>query len=242
MKEALMKSFNIIVLFLFCRAVFASEIEDRLKNCFFNPPIESLDIADWEHPTIADYWKIQRFFKQKLTGIIEKPISERPFYTDYLNTEFYGWLTYRMGRLKLIKDEEEMPSFHTVYFNNDPEKKDKCVICYAGYPSPGSEQRNYTLGIDLIIQSLKKHNFDGHFIYRIGGWPNIQKGRLRYADVPFAFKPFLFEEVRDLGYKKILWLDSSCVPVKSLDPVFNWIETYGLCFKESSMRKFRLKS
>jgi hypothetical protein len=80
------------------------------------------------------------------------------------------------------------------------------------------------------LESLKKFNFDGHFIYYIGGWPSLKKDRLKWVDVPFAFKPFLFEEVRDLGYENILWIDACCVPVKSLDPVFSFIKDKGLCF------------
>jgi hypothetical protein len=219
------------IVFLFCiySSCFASDMDQKIRTHFFSPDITCLPISNWEEPTIEDYWLIQRFFKQKLNAIIDSPISARPFPNDLLNTEFHGWLTYRMGRLFLIQDGEQ-PSFNVIYCNNDPNKKDRCVICYVGYPSGGSLDREYVRGIHHIAASLQKFGFDGHFIYRVGGWPSLKKGRLKFADVPFAFKPFLFEEVRDLGYKNILWLDASCVPVKSLNPIFDFIERQGLCF------------
>ncbi len=81
-----------------------------------------------------------------------------------------------------------------------------------------------------MIHKLKRSNFDGHFLYRIGGWPNLAKGRLKFADVPYAFKPFFCEEARDLGYKKILWLDACTFPAKSLDPIFEFLGRKGCCF------------
>lgn len=150
-------------------------MDNKIRSHFFTPDIDSLNISDWQNPTIEDYWIIQDFFKQKLKALVDAPMSARPFHNDYLNTDFYGWLTYRMARIKLIKNETESPSFNIQYFNNDPNNKEQCVICYAGYPSPGSDQRDYALGINYIAESLKKFGFNGHFIYRIGGWPNLKK-------------------------------------------------------------------
>jgi SAM-dependent methyltransferase len=207
-----------------------SIIETELLKNFFFPEITTLDIQDWQNPTAEDYWKIHRFMKERHVANINTPISNRPFPDEFLNTDFYGWLLYRSGRIAISSDPLEMPKGRQiVYFNNNPEKKDKCVICYAGYQSHWND-RDYLHSINFIIESLKKFNFDGHFIYYIGGWPSLEKNRLQLADVPFSFKPFLFEEARDLGYENILWIDACCVPVKSLDPIFEFIKTKGLCF------------
>jgi len=108
------------------------------------------------------------------------------------------------------------------------------VICYGSYNKDWwtnkTGDRDYMKGIAFMIESLKASNFDGHFIYRIGGWPSLKRGRLKFADVPYAFKPFFIEEVRDLGYKQVLWLDSASMPVRSLDPIFDFIKAQGCCF------------
>ncbi len=46
-------------------------------------------------------------------------------------------------------------------------------------------------------------------------------------EVPFAFKPFCLAEARAEGAGAALWLDSSCVAVRSLDPIFTAIEANG---------------
>jgi 5-methylcytosine-specific restriction endonuclease McrA len=46
-------------------------------------------------------------------------------------------------------------------------------------------------------------------------------------DAPFAFKPYCLEETRQYGGELLLWLDSSCVAVRSLGPIFDQIERDG---------------
>src|SRR5690606_8147177 len=72
-----------------------------------------------------------------------------------------------------------------------------------------------------------------HFFYRIGGWPDLESGSLTLAHVPYAFKPCLFREAAKLGYRKILWLDVSIRPMKSLDYVFHTLEEQGYFFYPS---------
>ena len=231
----------LLLLSFFCFA--DADVEDKLKICFFSPEITTLGIADWNQPTVDDLLKLQNFIKERhirnVKRYSEDPTFQAPFPSDYLNKEFFGWLLYRSGRLSFIKDEIITPGRQVIYFNNDPNKKDKCVICYAGHQSSWNE-RDYIRGIHLMIKALEQTHFDGHFIYYIGGWPSLKKGRLKYIDVPFAFKPFLFEEARDLGYREVLWLDACCLPVKSLKPIFKHIRKKGLCFYSyGSLQKWR---
>jgi hypothetical protein len=202
----------------------------KLRTHFFSPDITDLPISDWYNPTVKDYQLIQTFIREKIRKLADSPIAERPFGNEFLNTEFYGWTTYRMNRGNLAGEENDtrLPRPYVIYFNKDPFNKKRCIICYASHGSSGG--RNYERGIEIIIESLRRLNFDGHFIFYIGGWPNVRGGRLKYADVPYAFKPFMFEEVRDLGYEQVLWIDACCVPVNNLDPVFKFIEKNGLCF------------
>ena len=228
-------TFLIFLTILCTGSVFSSQTPiEKLKSHFFSPDVTDLPISDWYNPTVRDYQLIQSMIKQKLKKLIDTPISSRPFANDFLNTEFYGWATYRMNRGDLVGLEENaaMPKPSVIYLNNDPNNKKKCVICYASYPGSRPGFRDYEQGIRTIIESLKKYNFDGHFIFYIGGWPNLRGGRLKYADVPYGFKPFMFEEMRDLGYEQVLWIDACCIPVKSLDPIFKFIQDNGVCFVE----------
>ncbi len=217
---------------LCCSYLFADTEEDaKIRSYFLAPEITELPVSDWLNPTFEDYSMIQKHMRANLHRVINTPVAERLFPKDRLDGEHVvqGWIAYRLGRIQLVKlnSPETMPEFRIIYFNNDPEKKDKCVICFTGHGFP---DKDWSRGIALMIHKLKRCNFDGHFLYRIGGWPNLAKGRLQFADVPYAFKPFFCEEARDLGYKNILWLDACTFPVKSLDPIFELLRRNGCCF------------
>lgn len=228
----------IFVLLILCNSSLQAVFDERYRNLdeenririfYFSPEVTSLPISDWQNPTYEDYLLIQKYFKSNLTRVLEQPVSSRPFDTDRLNNDMFGWVTYRLGRLKLIDTPDNLPSLQVDYLGNDPNQREKCIICYAGYNMPGTG-RDYRKGLEYILKSLKYFHFKGHFIYRIGGWPNLKNDRLKYVDVPYAFKPFFFEEVRDMGYKEILWLDAAAVPIKGVDPLFDQMERFGCCF------------
>ncbi len=207
---------------------------------FFYPDLNSLEIEDWSAPTQDDLWKVQRLISTNVQRVVETPLEQRPFKRKYQNTTFYGTLTYRMGRLRLVSDDQE-PTRCIDFLGNDPDQRERCVICYVGYPQEGAPDRDYALGIENIRSSLKHFGFNGHFFYYIGGWPGAKRERLRWADAPYSFKPFLFEEARDLGYKQILWLDCTVTPVKSLDPVFEHISKEGIGFHGNNFQLSVLK-
>jgi hypothetical protein len=56
-------------------------------------------------------------------------------------------------------------------------------------------------------------------------------------DVPFAFKPYCLAEAREHGGKLLLWLDSSCVAVRQLEPIFEQIERDGYILFRNGRRR-----
>ncbi len=120
------------------------------------------------------------------------------------------------------------PIFKKLYFNTSKEDKQRCIICYSSF------NRNYPIGVKRLKKALSLIGYKGHFIYRIGGWPNLDEESLKYAHVLFAFKPFFFKEVKNMGYKNVLWLDSSILPLKPLDCIFEKIEKNGYFGYESN--------
>jgi hypothetical protein len=223
----------IAFVFLFTFSIYARNSDfDEIKNYFFSPDITSLPISDWHNPSNDDLRIIQEFTNNKVARLSQVPISKRPFSKENTNKEFYEWCIYRLksrGLLSIDKQDTTVSSCKFIYFNNNPNDKEKCIIIYITHPSPNSD-RDYTQGLEYIIKALEKTNYDGHLIYYIGSWPGLKKGRLKYADVPYSFKPFFFEEVRDLGYENILWLDACVVPIKNLKPLFDFLEEKGCCF------------
>lgn len=197
--------------------------EEQIRQHFFGQGLEQLPISDWQNPSRQDLELIEGFVKNRNDRVVATPEHER------LGLENYGWFTYRMGRLRMSHPERE-PELVVDFLGNDPQKKDKCVICFAGYMHDKATDRDYTRGIERIRQGLKEAFFDGHFIYRVGAWPSLGRERLKWADVPYAFKPFMFEEAYDMGYSKIVWIDTACAPVRCINPLFDFLQDHGCCY------------
>jgi len=175
-------------------------------------------IKDIKNPTFRDFLKIQKHLKKdkreylKLFSISAKKGS---------NLQDENYLK-KAKEFRFVGKKRQMkPIFEKLYFNTSKDDKKRCIICYASF------NKNYPDGIERIKKALSLIGYKGHFIYRIGSWPNLEENSLRYCHVLFAFKPFFFREIKNMGYKNVLWLDSAILPLQSLDNVFEKIEKNG---------------
>lgn len=189
------------------------------------PASMKISISNWLNPTFEDYKQIQRYLD-----------SDRPE-LRYLNFPGSTWREERIRNFKLITNEIN-PSFGIAYLNDLPDDKRNCIITYV------SCDEAYIQKLHSLFDALKTIGFNGHFIFRIGGWPATEEGSLELFDVPYAFKIFSFLEAKNLGYKNCLWLDSCMLPKKKLDPIFKNIENTGVFFYSLSnySSKFNIKN
>lgn len=97
--------------------------------------------------------------------------------------------------------------------------KKQCLISYA---KNGREA--YEKALDRNKFEAQKH-FDGDFIYLKDELP---KGCPPHQVVPYAFKPYLFKQAYDLGYRQILWLDSTIVMVRNPESIFHYASKKGV--------------
>lgn len=96
-----------------------------------------------------------------------------------------------------------------------------CIISFA------TKDMDYQGGIKRLQKSLQRIKFKGDFI----GWTqSYPEGCPTHMNAPFAFKPFCFIEARKRGYDLILWIDSSGVVLRKIDPIFKMIENDGYAF------------
>lgn len=95
----------------------------------------------------------------------------------------------------------------------------RCVVSLA------TNHNQYPASLTRLGESLRRVGFADEFIcWGPGSFPLSAPSHL---DVPFAFKPHYFAEVRRRGGSHLLWLDSSCIAVRALDPIFEQIEQDG---------------
>lgn len=101
--------------------------------------------------------------------------------------------------------------------------KENCIISFA------NTKNNYVKSLERLNESLRS-NFDGDFISWIG---EGALGAPLHVDNPYAFKIYAFRKAKDLGYKNVLWLDSSVYAIKNVQPVFDEIKRDGFIFQEA---------
>ncbi|NGX52906.1 MAG: hypothetical protein KR126chlam5_01212 [Candidatus Anoxychlamydiales bacterium] len=163
-------------------------------------------IKDIYHPTLEDYYLIQNYLTNGAREGLEK-------------------LTYTAARQRNIKiigpSVNELPQSEIIPVNTDIEDKQNCLVLYTSF------NVRYPDGLKRLIKIVKESDFKGHILYHLGGWPDLEGGSLTLAHVPFAFKVCCFKEAQKLGYKRVLWLDSSIIPLVSLNSIFTMIEEKG---------------
>lgn len=101
-----------------------------------------------------------------------------------------------------------------------------CIVSCAPY----DDNRNILL--EGLIDSLHKTGFNGYIYYRIGGYPNPTGKEIKYCGVPYAIKIFMMMEARQLGFNKILWIDSALWPIRDPSKFFKHIDKTGGVFYE----------
>ena len=178
------------------------------------PPVYS-DIKDIYHPTIDDYRLLQQYLS-----------SEK---RDLSQLCDFAWV---VKNIKIIGESaEELPRSECIAVNCSKEDKENCIILYASF------NRNYPQALMRLANLIKTSDFQGHVLYRIGGWPNTEEGDLLLAHVPYAFKVCMFQEAKRLGYKRCLWLDTAFIPVVSLNTIFKMIDEKGYFVVDCSTHK-----
>ena len=159
-----------------------------------------------KEPSMKDYQLIQKYLK----------IGKRPQLTllqDYQS---------RCRKFEIVGESSgQKPQMGLIHVHCERKDTDCCVIIYASF------NKGFAKGVHRLIEHLQASDYKGAILYRIGGWPNAEGGDLRLAHVPYAFKVCMFREAQRLGYKKILWLDSSILPLVSVNLLFKEIKEKG---------------
>ena len=183
------------------------------SDAYSDTELDSLwaSIADINNPVLSDYRMIENYLR---TG--------RRAYLDDLDSLVADRQKLSFIRnLALIGLENEMPIFENHSVNVTDETKDRCILLY------GSFNRIYPQKARTILEEIKQSGYSGHVLLRIGGFPNTPNGGLRLCHIPYAFKVAFLQEARLLGYKELLWLDTSMHPLTNLEVVFSQIKKRG---------------
>jgi hypothetical protein len=94
-----------------------------------------------------------------------------------------------------------------------------------GVISLATGRRDYGGRLSRLKASLRRVGFEGELVC----WPpgRFPAGCPEHLESPFAFKPFCLAEAGERGIRSVLWLDASCIAIRSLDPLFDAIDERG---------------
>ncbi len=176
-----------------------------------------------ENLTIEDYVEVQK----QLQTINPSPLVQElhPLTEDFLKVEIFQARCAHGAKQTIIDVEKGLiPRWKLEKIGKG---SDRCIVSYVPFAGDewGRTVNNYALYIETIVEALKATGFNGYFYYMIGGFPNPTGKEMQYAAVPNSAKIFMMLEAQRLGFKKVLWIDSSLMPLRSPSSFFVWIET-----------------
>ncbi|MBS0652884.1 MAG: glycosyltransferase family 2 protein [Verrucomicrobia bacterium] len=163
-------------------------------------------IKDILHPTLDDYRLLHNYL----------------FHGNRLNLDRLADIYYGQRTIRILGDEpEQVPMEGLIHVNSTEEEKENCIILFSTY------NRNYPRGLKRQLNCITNSDFKGDVLYKIGGWPDEEGGSLVLSHVPYAFKACFFKQAQRLGYKRVLWMDASIVPIANLNEIFGMIQNKG---------------
>ncbi len=201
------------IVFLLLVIPFLTAYEDEELKCLWE------QVSDIYHPRLEDFQLIQDYIMY----------GKRPYLDplrDMAKNETQKMRVNRICDFQLIGPNNEMPVFEIHRLNEHEQTNHRCVLIFASYNERDLPYPEYARN---IIKELSLVGYSGHVLMRIGGFPNLSQGSLKYCYVPYAFKVAFFQEARSLGYKEILWVDCAMHPLRDLENIFFKIKNTG-CF------------
>ncbi len=218
---------SIVFLLIFCKAAFA-EKENIVKVREFSNPF----LADFRLSSTPNDEELGAFQEALRLIKVDKILSER--YADQKNTrnffqkvikydDFFNRLHKGVWQTLIDEKEGRFPQKKLVEINGGGSD---CIVLFSSY------DRIYPHYLLTLIEALKEVGIQGWVYYRLGGYPLPTQSELVYTGVPYAFKLFMLEEARNLGFRYLLWLDSSLFPLKNPQSLFEVIRQKGVLYKD----------
>ena len=181
-----------------------------------------LDIEDKKEYTNEELNNIQNMLREKdIDYIVEDGYNEN-FHWDFPHVRDR---CVRGLSQNLIDLSNNLLPQKNIFKVGDGGDGKNCIVC----STPLSNVR-----CDLsksILQSLEEVGFNGHFYLLNGGFPTPLGIEMKYAGVPYSFKIFTMLEAYNLGFDKVIWIDSSCYAVNNPQRLFDILDTNDSLFK-----------
>lgn len=196
----------------------------QIACAYTDPELEALwsSLSDITNPTLDDYALIELYIQN----------GKRPYLKSLYDTTFLYNPTQEMSEVldtrilqkrnfKLVGPNGEMPICELHNLNVTEKTKDRCILIYASYNAHYPEKLLFS-----TFEELKNCGYSGHVMIRIGGFPNLAEGGLKFSPFSLWKNEFIKEALR-MGFTKILHIDTSVHPLTNLNSVFEILDSKG---------------
>jgi len=176
-----------------------------------------VNIKDKVSYTYDDYISVQRQLNDKnIDDIIAKLYKPQ--------NNFYGIRQFkqRIGRgisQNIIDLKNKSPPSNILFCIGHGGNKKDCIVCCTPFNNQNDESR--LLASQQIRKSLEEVGYNGHFYLFNGGFPNPTGTEMKYAGVPYCFKPFVMLEAANQGFERVIWIDAGCYTINNPQPLFD---------------------
>lgn len=178
----------------------------------------AIDVPEKKDITNEDYINIQKQLRAiDIIPLLRKLYPENQGYTTF--EDFKSRCTRGLTQ-NLIDPEKGL--FPTKNLEKIGNGSDMCIVsCCTSFDGIHPKL------IKDIPKALKECGFNGYFYHRVGGYPNPTGKEIKYVGVPYSFKIFLMLEAQQLGFNKVMWVDSRILPLRDPSPLFSRLDIVG---------------
>lgn len=187
---------------------------------YTDPELEALwtSLSDINNPTLQDYKLIEDYFQhgkfiplQMETEGTEKNLGFQ--LDDFRIKQRRNW--------KFIGSKDEMPVFEWHKMNLTPETEKRCICIYATYNGV------YPKKAYRLLKELEENGYSGNVLLRIGGFPNLANGGIKYSPFMAMWKMQFFHEALSMGFTQIVVWETSMNPLTDASYIFDCMEAAG---------------
>lgn len=169
-------------------------------------------------PTTDSDWLA---LQNRLRKIDLKPLLEKYYPANQGYTTFDDFLQRCSRGIRQTLICPEKGYFPEKHLQKIGQGSDLCIVSYASFDN------YYADFIEANAIALESVGFNGYYLYYKGGFPNPTGREIELAGVPYSFKVGMLLEAKNLGFNKVLWIDSAVQPLRDPTPLFEWIEKTG---------------
>jgi len=188
-----------------------------------------IDIEDKEEYSLEEYKDIQKKISEKnIDDILNQyypPVDKSYKYEDFKYRCTNGF------RQKIIdiNNNNQLPEKNLYTIGNGGNHKN-CIVCCTSFAHDNLKSNSRYNASQNIVKSLEEVGFNGHVYILNGGFPNPTGTEMKYIGVPYCFKIFMMLEAKKIGFKNVIWIDSSCYAINNPQELFDILDNeYTLC-------------